>query len=115
ALRAFALTRRRTKTRRRTRVWLACAWRRSESGQKIGDSTTKSLTFGVGSGADSRLAIGMSTPRSLLASGKETVILRNSAFPLEDPNLLNKAITPSFIVKFLDQYVIGQEDAKKTV
>jgi ATP-dependent Clp protease ATP-binding subunit ClpX len=29
--------------------------------------------------------------------------------------LLDKAITPSFIVKYLDQYVIGQDDAKKTV
>ena len=29
--------------------------------------------------------------------------------------MLNKAITPSFIVKYLDQYVIGQDDAKKTV
>jgi ATP-dependent Clp protease ATP-binding subunit ClpX len=29
--------------------------------------------------------------------------------------LINKAITPSFIVKYLDQYVIGQDDAKKTV
>jgi ATP-dependent Clp protease ATP-binding subunit ClpX len=29
--------------------------------------------------------------------------------------LINKAITPSFIVKYLDEYVIGQDDAKKTV
>jgi ATP-dependent Clp protease ATP-binding subunit ClpX len=29
--------------------------------------------------------------------------------------LLDKAITPSYIVKYLDQYVIGQDDAKKTV
>ena len=29
--------------------------------------------------------------------------------------MLDKAITPSFIVKYLDQYVIGQDDAKKTV
>ena len=29
--------------------------------------------------------------------------------------MLKKAITPSFIVKYLDQYVIGQDDAKKTV
>jgi ATP-dependent Clp protease ATP-binding subunit ClpX len=29
--------------------------------------------------------------------------------------LLDKAITPSFIVNYLDQYVIGQDDAKKTV
>src|SRR6266487_1504382 len=32
-----------------------------------------------------------------------------------ETHLLNKAITPSFIVKYLDQYVIGQDDAKKTV
>ncbi len=36
-------------------------------------------------------------------------------FRLKDANLLDKAITPSFIVKYLDQYVIGQDDAKKTV
>jgi ATP-dependent Clp protease ATP-binding subunit ClpX len=30
-------------------------------------------------------------------------------------SLLDNAITPSFIVKYLDQYVIGQDDAKKTV
>ena len=29
--------------------------------------------------------------------------------------MLDKAITPSYIVKYLDQYVIGQDDAKKTV
>ena len=29
--------------------------------------------------------------------------------------MLNKALTPSFIVKYLDQYVIGQDEAKKTV
>jgi ATP-dependent Clp protease ATP-binding subunit ClpX len=29
--------------------------------------------------------------------------------------LLDKTITPSFIVNYLDQYVIGQDDAKKTV
>jgi ATP-dependent Clp protease ATP-binding subunit ClpX len=29
--------------------------------------------------------------------------------------LLNKAITPSLIVKYLDEYVIGQDEAKKTV
>jgi ATP-dependent Clp protease ATP-binding subunit ClpX len=29
--------------------------------------------------------------------------------------LLNETITPSYIVKYLDQYVIGQEEAKKTV
>ena len=29
--------------------------------------------------------------------------------------MIDKAITPSFIVKYLDQYVIGQDDAKKTV
>ena len=27
--------------------------------------------------------------------------------------MLDKRVKPSFIVKFLDQYVIGQEDAKK--
>ena len=29
--------------------------------------------------------------------------------------MLNKAITPSLIVKYLDEYVIGQDEAKKTV
>ena len=29
--------------------------------------------------------------------------------------MLDEAITPSFIVKYLDQYVIGQDDAKKTM
>ena len=29
--------------------------------------------------------------------------------------MLDKTITPSFIVNYLDQYVIGQDDAKKTV
>ena len=29
--------------------------------------------------------------------------------------MLNETITPSYIVKYLDQYVIGQEEAKKTV
>src|SRR5450755_2678921 len=46
---------------------------------------------------------------------RETVILREAAFRPEDDALLDKAITPSFIVKYLDQYVIGQDDAKKTV
>ena len=27
--------------------------------------------------------------------------------------MLDKRIVPSFIVKYLDQYVIGQDDAKK--
>jgi ATP-dependent Clp protease ATP-binding subunit ClpX len=75
----------------------------------------KILPIGVGSAGDSRLALRGVDARLLLASGKETVILRNSAFPPEGPNLLNKTITPSFIVKYLDQYVIGQDDAKKTV
>jgi hypothetical protein len=38
-----------------------------------------------------------------------------SRISAEGHPLLNKAITPSFIVKYLDQYVIGQDDAKKTV
>src|SRR6202171_5803335 len=46
---------------------------------------------------------------------RETVILREAAFLPRETNLINKAITPSFIVKYLDQYVIGQDDAKKTV
>ena len=46
---------------------------------------------------------------------KETVIIPHTAFLPRDTNLINKAITPSFIVKYLDQYVIGQDDAKKTV
>jgi ATP-dependent Clp protease ATP-binding subunit ClpX len=33
--------------------------------------------------------------------------------PCEDTNLLDKRIKPSFIVKYLDQYVIGQDEAKK--
>jgi ATP-dependent Clp protease ATP-binding subunit ClpX len=45
----------------------------------------------------------------------ETVILIPAVFPPEDHALLDKTITPSFIVKYLDQYVIGQDDAKKTV
>lgn len=32
-----------------------------------------------------------------------------------DTTLLDKTITPSFIVKQLDQYVIGQDEAKKTI
>jgi ATP-dependent Clp protease ATP-binding subunit ClpX len=40
-------------------------------------------------------------------------ILRNSNN--RDMTLLDNTITPSFIVKYLDQYVIGQDDAKKTV
>jgi ATP-dependent Clp protease ATP-binding subunit ClpX len=33
----------------------------------------------------------------------------------KEPALLDPSITPSSIVKYLDQYVIGQDDAKKTV
>src|SRR5258707_15671026 len=29
--------------------------------------------------------------------------------------MLDKKVTPSFIVEYLDQYVIGQDSAKKTV
>ena len=29
--------------------------------------------------------------------------------------MLEKGMTPSVIVKFLDEYVIGQDDAKKTL
>ena len=40
-------------------------------------------------------------------------MLRNSNN--RDITLLDNTITPSFIVNYLDQYVIGQDDAKKTV
>ena len=35
--------------------------------------------------------------------------------PDQKPPVLDKTYTPSFIVQHLDQYVIGQDDAKKTV
>src|ERR1700736_2046694 len=88
---------------------------RSNSGMFTTGPLTRYLPGELGSVSALTRRFGGVKPDCFLHQKKKRSYSGRAHFRPEGPNLLNKAITPSFIVKYLDQYVIGQDDAKKTV